>query len=86
MELGALGTLIPVIITFVIGLLCPSPIFKRVIKVGYEVVDFGYKLFTALKPDPDGKRRIDEEEYKMLKKEFADIVTALANKNQVETK
>lgn len=70
-------TLIPVIVTFIIGLICPSPIFKKVIKIGYEVVDFGYKLFEALKPDPDGTRRIDEEEYKNLKKEFNDIVVAV---------
>lgn len=72
-----LETIIPVIVTFVIGLLIPSPIFKRVLKIGYEIVDFGYKLFDALKPDPDGTRRLDEEEYKMLKKEFNDIVVAV---------
>lgn len=73
-------TIIPVVVTFVIGLLCPSPIFKRVLKVGYEVVDFGYKLFGALKADPDGVRRITEEEYTQLKKEFKDITDALAEK------
>jgi len=71
------ATLIPVVVTFVIGLLLPSPIFKRVMKVGYEVVDFGYKLFDALKKDPDGVRRLEEEEYTMLKKEFKDIVVAI---------
>jgi len=70
-------TLVPVIVTFIIGLLVPSPIFKRVMKVGYEVVDFGYKLFAALKPDPDGTRRLDESEFVMLKKEFNDIVVAI---------
>jgi len=71
------ATLIPVVVTFVIGLLIPSPIFKRVLNIGFEVVDFGYKLFAALKPDPDGTRRLDEEEYVMLKKEFNDIVVAI---------
>lgn len=70
-------TLVPVIVTFIIGLICPSPIFKKVLKIGYEVVDFGNKLFDALKPDPDGTRRIDEDEYKNLKKEFNDIVEAI---------
>ncbi len=77
-------TLIPVIVTFVIGLLIPSPIFKRVLRVGLEVVDFGYKLFGALKPDADGTRRLDDEEYQMLKKEFADIVKALKEKGVTE--
>jgi len=70
-------TLIPVVVTFIIGLLIPSPVFKRVLRVGYEVVDFGYKLFSALKPDPDGTRRLDEAEYESLKKEFNDIVVAI---------
>ena len=72
-----LGVIVSAIVTFVVGLLIPSPIFKRVLKVGYEVVDFGYKLFAALKPDPDGTRRLDPEEYDSLKKEFNDIVVAI---------
>jgi len=72
-----LGVIISAIVTFVIGLLIPSPIFKRVLRVGYEALDFGYKLFAALKPDPDGTRRLTTEEYDELKKEFNDIVVAL---------
>lgn len=76
--------IIPAIITGAIGLLCPSPIYKRVFKIGWEVVEFGYKLFGALKKDPDGTRKLDEEEYKMLKKEFNDIVVAVKDKGVTE--
>lgn len=75
-----LGVIVSAIVTFVIGLLIPSPIFKRVLKVGYEVVDFGYKLFGALQKDPDGVRRLTPEEYDNLKKEFNDIVVAIKDK------
>jgi len=73
-------TILPIIVTFIVGLICPSPIFKRVMKVGYEVVDFGYKLFSAFQKDPDGTRRLTDEEYVMLKKEFNDIVVAVKDK------
>ena len=77
-------TLIPIIVTFIIGLICPSPVFKRIFKIGWEVVEFGYKLFGALKKDPDGTHRLDEEEYEMLKREFNDIVLAVKDKGVTE--
>lgn len=71
-----LGIIISSIVTFVIGLLLPSPIFKRVLKIGWEAIEFGYKLFLAVKPDADGVIRLTPEEYDELKKEFNDVVEA----------
>ena len=67
-------TIIAAVASLVIGLLLPSPVFKKSIKAVKEIGDLLVVLTTALKPDKDDVVRITKQEIKDIKKEALDIV------------